>query len=210
MLTSLDENEPEQTELTFTNSEGVEYRINISSLPEFEAYLNENSNREVEIERSSYEFLELQDDNQFILFKYSCGVKLCQTLLVKINNDNKTISSVPLLNGIFINEMTKQSPNLKSTLFFYGVNEGNHVFRNKVIVVDIKSMAIIPFKEKENSIDFSEEAIYPITEYSWISNEVLQLKIADLESTEYDSVLKWHDSERKTRDVKIILQNTSS
>ena len=191
-------------ELNLLDLQGVAFSIPFSSIPVYEKYLYEQSDTLIEIERSSFELLPINslDDSKYGLLTYNCGVKSCSSLLVKLSN---TFTSIELGYGMLID--MKQSSNLEHAVFRYGINEGNIVLRNSLIPVNLENMALINPVSKELSQGFIENATWPITEYKWDSDQKLSIRVADIQDTDYDSLLTWFNSSKKTKKVEVELVN---
>jgi len=166
--------------------------------------LQEQSDPLIEIERSSFELLPINgsDGSKYGVLTYNCGAKLCSSLLVKLSN---TFTSVELSYGMLLD--MKQSPNLENAVFRFGINEGHAVLRNNLILVDLTKMALLTPVSKELSKEFIENVTWPITEYNWRSDQNLSIRVADIQDTDYDSLLTWFNSSKKTKKVEIELVN---
>ena len=188
--------------LDLRDSQGFAFSIPFSSISIYENYLQEQSDPLIEIERTSFELLPLNstDGSKYGVLTYNCGVKLCSSLLVKLS---KTFTSVGLGYGMLLD--MKQSPNLEHAVFRYGENEGNVVLRNNLIPVNLEKMALLHPVNKEFSEEFVENATWPITEYKWISDQNLSIRVADIQDTDYDSLLTWYNSARKTKEIGLEL-----
>ncbi|WP_318614544.1 hypothetical protein [Sporosarcina sp. YIM B06819] len=189
--------------LNIRGSQGVAFSIPFSSISIYENYLQEQSDPMVEIERSSFELLPINssDDSKYGLLTYNCGVKLCSSLLVKLS---KTFTSIELGYGMLMD--MKQSSNLEHAVFRYGENEGDVVLRNNLIPVNLKEMVLLHPVNKELSEEFIESATWPITEYKWISDQNLSIRVADVQDTDYDSLLTWFNGSKKTKKIEIELE----
>lgn len=190
--------------LNLHDSQGVAFSIPFSSIPVYEKYLQEQGDASIEIERSSFEFLPINssDDSKYGLLTYNCGVKTCSSLLVKLSN---MFTSIELGYGMLID--MKQSPNLDHVVFRYGTNEGNIVLRNNLIPVDLEKMVLLTPVNNEIAHQFIESTTWPITEYKWSSDQNLSIRVADIQDTDYDSLLTWFNSSKKTKKVEIELVN---
>ncbi|MFF2753166.1 hypothetical protein ACFVR1_05355 [Psychrobacillus sp. NPDC058041] len=192
-------------ELFFFEREGKQFTIPIKSIPIFKEYLDEQSNRNAEIHRTSYDFLDFHSEGStYILLKYSCGTKLCSTLLIKLSNEN--ISSIALGQGsIFMK--AKQSPNSNYAAFLYGQNEGNVVLRNNLVAVDLRKMKLLTVEDKEVANNFIDNATWPITDFTWANNQMIKIQTADILDSDYNSLLMWYESSMKTKETQIVFQN---
>lgn len=190
--------------LNLRDAQGVAFSIPFNSIPVYEKYLHEQSDISIEIERSSFELLPFNssDDSKYGLLTYNCGVKSCSSLLVKLSN---TFTSIELGYGMLID--MKQSPNLEHVVFRYGINEGNIVLRNNLIPVDLEKMALLTPVNNEIAHQFLENTTWPITEYKWNSDQNLSIRVAEIQDTDYDSLLTWFNSSKKTKTVEIVLVN---
>ena len=103
----------------------------------------------------------------------------------------------------------KQSPNSENAVFRYGVNEGSLVLRNNLIPVNLDKMELLHLGSKKLSEEYVENAIWPITGYRWISDKVISIRTADIQDSEYDSLLAWYNSSQKTKEIKVELQEVT-
>lgn len=159
----------------------------------------------MEIQRTLYDFLEFHDSDgsTYILLKYSCGTKLCSTLLIKVLNND--ISSIVLGYGSIFME-AKQSPNSNYAAFLYGQNEGNQVLRNNILAVDLRRMELLTANNNEVANNYIDNATWPITSFNWLNNQIIEIQTANILNTDYNSLLTWYESSMKTKEVQIELQ----
>ena len=171
-------------------------------------YLKDQSNSDqiIEIERSISEVLDFKSSDGFtyVVLKYNCGVNLCSSLLIKTSKNKDVITSIELGYGILMD--MKQSPNLENAVFRYGINEGNSVLRNNLDSCKFggKMVVLHPISE-ELAKEFLDNAIWPITEYKWLSDKVISIRTADIEDSEYDALFTWSNNQKKTKEIKIEL-----
>ncbi|QFF97703.1 hypothetical protein PB01_02155 [Psychrobacillus glaciei] len=195
-------NKVNDEELFLFEQEGKEISIPIKSIPLYEEYLNEQSNRNLEIQRTLYDFLDFHDSDgsTYILLKYSCGTKLYSTLLIKLSNE--ILSSIALgYDSIFME--AKQSPNPNYAVFLYGQNEGNQVLRNNLLAVDLRRMKLLTAINNEVANNYIDNAIWPITSFNWLNNHMLKIQTADILNSDYNVLLNWYESSMKTKEIQI-------
>ncbi|KQL51139.1 hypothetical protein AN964_19230 [Heyndrickxia shackletonii] len=192
--------------IQLTDAKGDKFPVTISSVPIYEKYLNDQPDKKLEIDRSSASYLNLKslDGSFYNILKFNCGNTLCSSLLIKISADKKIISSIELGYGILID--MKQSPNQENVVFHFGVNEGNVVMRNNIIPIDLKDMNLMQPKSEKHSKEFIEKATWPITEYKWISNNNVLIQTADIQNADYDSLLNWYKSSKRTKKITVIFK----
>ncbi|MCH1627984.1 hypothetical protein [Fredinandcohnia quinoae] len=189
--------------LHLIDSNGQKYIVPIHSIPEFEQYLSEIEDPLLELERTSYNFLNIESESEkYVAFQYSCGNKLCSTILIKIVESD--ITSFPIGYGILMDY--KQSPSNKNVIFRFGVNEGGGVLRNNLVVIDLKMLKPLSSPSVDTEQYFNDPQ-WPITEYGWINDEEFMIQIADIENSDYETLLKWSEGERSTKEVLISLKN---
>jgi hypothetical protein len=197
--------------LKLYDSKGVEFTIPLSSIPIYEEYIKgqSESDQVIEIERTSSQFVNFKnsDGSTHAILKYGCGVNLCSSLLLKISKSKDVIASLELGYGALMD--MEQSPNSENAVFRYGVNEGNLVLRNNLIPVSLKKMVVLHPLNKELSNEFVNNTIWPITAYRWVNDKVITIQTADIQNSEYDSLLTWVNSSKKTKEIKIELQASS-
>lgn len=188
--------------LNLRDSQAVVFSIPFSSIPVYEKYLQEQSDVSIEIERSSFEFLPINstDGSKYGVITYNCGIKLCSSLLVKLST---TFTSIEVGYGMLMD--MKQSPNLENVVFRYGVNEDNVVLKNNLIPVNLEKMVLLNPVLEEQSQEFVENATWPIIEYKWRSDRNLSIQVADIEDTDYHSLVTWFTSSKKTKKIEIEL-----
>lgn len=192
-------------ELLFVEQDDMRITIPINSIPKYQQYLDEQSDRNLEIQRTSYDFLDFHrsDGSIFILLKYSCGSKLCSTLLIKYSSEN--ISSIALGYGSIFME-AKQSPNSNYAAFLYGQNEGNQILRNNLIAVDLGRMELLTSENNDLANTYLSNAIWPIIDFNWTNDQTIEIQSADILNSDYDSLLTWYKSSMKTKEVQLNFQ----
>lgn len=189
----------------FLEQDDIKITLPIHSIPIYEQYLYGQSDRNLEIQRTSYDFLNFHhsDESIFILLKYGCGTKLCSTLLIKMTNEQ--VTSMALSEGSIFIEV-KQSPSGKSAAFLYGQNEGNLVIRNNLIPVDLEKMIIRTAENIELANIYMDNAIWPITGFTWVKDDALKVKRPDISNSDYDSLFTWYEGAMKTTEVQLNFQ----
>lgn len=168
---------------------GSPLSIPINQIPEFAAYLSQETDPASELNRTMYDILNISDQEQYVLLKYSCGNKQCSTILIKVTDSS--IESLPLATGIF--QDFKLSSNRTDILMRYGFNEGS-LTRHIVIPVNLTNMALIPFVSSEQADIYSIEPTFPIVDYNWIHDSTFQISTADLPNSDNNSLQQWYES----------------
>ncbi|QOS97690.1 hypothetical protein JNUCC42_14075 [Brevibacterium sp. JNUCC-42] len=135
------------------NSKTKTIKIPIKSIPEFNEIYSELENDEqkkLELSATSGVILSEDSNQAFLLLNYSCGTKLCKTLLIK--KDKKEITTLPLHKESEIYVKHQFSPNKKTLglLFISDILDDNS-YEYTVYVIDLpsfkKTKTISPLKQ---------------------------------------------------------------
>lgn len=192
--------------LIINEDDGTSFSLLIKDIPLYRSYLDAQTDRTAEIERTQYTVLDISKQTKYVLLQYSCGNKQCSTILVKISDSN--ISSIALANGIF--QDFKVSLDKGRVLLRYGYNEGSQVVRHILIAVDLEQLKVIPYQSDQMAKVYMLTPTWPLHEYHWIDNNQFIIKTPDLKSSEFESIKKWFSSsEQKTKDVSISLSENN-
>ncbi|GIO02998.1 hypothetical protein J5TS2_36660 [Brevibacillus halotolerans] len=128
-------------------------KIPIKSIPEFNRIYSELDNDEqkkLELSATSGVILSEDSNQAFLLLNYSCGTKLCKTLLIK--KDKNEITTLPLHKESEIYLKHQFSPNKKTLglLFISDILDDNS-YEYTVYVIDLpsfkKTKTISPLKQ---------------------------------------------------------------
>ncbi|GIO03400.1 hypothetical protein J5TS2_40680 [Brevibacillus halotolerans] len=128
-------------------------KIPIKSIPEFNKIYSELDNDEqkkLELSATSGVILSEDSNQAFLLLNYSCGTKLCKTLLIK--KDKNEITTLPLHKESEIYVKHQFSPNKKTLglLFISDILDDNS-YEYTVYVIDLpsfkKTKTISPLKQ---------------------------------------------------------------
>ncbi|MGG0794661.1 hypothetical protein ABE137_11740 [Brevibacillus laterosporus] len=128
-------------------------KIPIKSIPEFNRIYSELDNDEqkkLELSATSGVILSEDSNQAFLLLNYSCGTKLCKTLLIK--KDKNEITTLPLHKESEIYVKHQFSPNKKTLglLFISDILDDNS-YEYTVYVIDLpsfkKTKTISPLKQ---------------------------------------------------------------
>ncbi len=102
----------------------------------------------------------------------------------------------------------KQSPNLEKAVFRYAINEGDLVVRNNLLPINIINMILLLPKDEEITQEYIENANIPIIDYKWMNNDVILMKIADIQERSYETLFDWFNSTtKKAKEMKIELHD---
>ncbi|MFB0831855.1 hypothetical protein ACEU2D_19930 [Brevibacillus laterosporus] len=135
------------------NSKTKTIKIPIKSIPEFNKIYSELDNDEqkkLELSATSGVILSEDSNQAFLLLNYSCGTKLCKTLLIK--KDKNEITTLPLHKESEIYVKHQFSPNKKTLglLFISDILDDNS-YEYTVYVIDLpsfkKTKTISPLKQ---------------------------------------------------------------
>ncbi len=93
-------------------------------------------------------------------------------------------------------------------LIRYAYDEGGLVKRQILVAVDLKKLEIIPYASTDLEEAFMLKPTWPIISYEWIDNNHFTIETAALETSEYNVLKDWFDSnDRETRKVTIRLNS---
>ncbi|RFB33335.1 hypothetical protein [Brevibacillus sp. VP] len=135
------------------NSKTKTVKIPIKSIPEFNkiySALDNDEQKKLELSATSGVILSEDNNQAFLLLNYSCGTKLCKTLLIK--KDKNEITTLPLHKESEIYVKHQFSPNKKTLglLFISDILDDNS-YEYTVYVIDLpsfkKTKTISPLKQ---------------------------------------------------------------
>lgn len=185
-------------------NEEAALQLPLNDVPEYKRYLMNEVDFQTEIDRTQLEVLEVPSSETYSMLKYGCGIKVCSTLLVKI--DGRETHSLPMPEGIL--QDYKLSSDYQQVLIRYAYDEGGLVKRHILVAVDLKKLEIIPYASTEFEETFMLKPTWPIISYEWIDNNHFTIETAALETSEYNVLKDWFDfNDRETRKVTIRLNS---
>lgn len=203
--TTLSTNEDIPSEITLDNGNGERFIVPISSIPDLESYLESETDIKTELERIQVEFLNWDisnDHDYYFILKYGCGNKFCNLVLVQITELNE-VTTTYLAEGIFTGSKAFE----EKAMFRIAENEGNAVLRHQIIIVDLNTMIFLHPTDINNDENYFISPIYPITEFKWISPDSIELVIADIPDSTYESIEKWYKATSAlVKDVMITIK----
>lgn len=189
--------------IEITNEE-ASLQLPLNDVPEYRRYLMNEPDFQTEIDRTQLEVLEVPSSETYSMLKYGCGNKACYTLLVK--TDDRGTHSLPMPEGIL--QDYKLSSDYQQVLIRYAYDEGGLVKRQILVAVDLKKLEIIPYTSTDLEEAFMLKPTWPIISYEWIDNNHFTIETAALETSEYNVLKDWFDSnDRETRKVTIRLNS---
>lgn len=176
------------SEITLDDENGKRFIVPISSIPDLENYLETEMDIKTELERIQVEFLNLNSANEnYFVLKYGCGIKICNLVLVQITETNE-VKTIFLTVGIFTgSEVFEQK-----AIFRIAVNEGNEIVRHQIMIVDLNTMNILHPIDKNADEYYFKSPLYPITEFKWITQDSIELVVADISDTTYETIENWY------------------
>lgn len=173
--------------IKFHNENGESIHVPIASLPDLEMYLDGETDIGTEIERIQVEYLDWHSTkDQYFILKYGCGNKICQLVLVQISELNE-VNTLYLGDGFFTGFEEFEN----TIMLRIGINEGNEVIRHRIVIVDLNTMQI---HHPLNDEVFFNSLLYPITQFKWLTENTIELVVADVPDTTYESIEKWYKS----------------
>ena len=189
--------------IKFDTESGESIPVPISMIPDLETYLDGETDRWTEIERLQVEYLDWHSTNdQYFILKYSCGNKICQLILVQISELNE-VKTVYLGDGFFTG-----FEGIENTVMLrIGINEGNEVIRHQIVIVDLNTMHVQhPLNKNDDELYFNSP-LYPITQFKWMTTDTIELHVADVPDTTYESIQTWNKSDKlPVKSIKITIK----
>jgi|GEM_PF-3107256 len=185
-------------------NEEASLQLPLNDVPEYRRYLMNEPDFQTEIDRTQLEVLEVPSSETYSMLKYGCGNKACYTLLVK--TDDRGTHSLPMPEGIL--QDYKLSSDYQQVLIRYAYDEGGLVKRQILVAVDLKKLEIIPYASTDLEEAFMLKPTWPIISYDWLDNNHFTIETVALETSEYNVLKDWFDSNgRETRKVTIRLNS---
>lgn len=158
-------------------------KISVDQVPILNSYLEQFEDNKNELNRVSSTFLFTNNQKDYILLNYSCGMKLCNQLLLE--HKDGEFRSLQVSESSFLQE-SKQ--NNEYIAFLFGRNEGTEVLRNQVVIINLKKFQKISPPENLNIFGSFE---YPIPMIEWNDNTLIA-RIADIDDISYKSLNEWN------------------
>ncbi|MFE6074962.1 hypothetical protein ACFVQB_10850 [Paenibacillus sp. NPDC057886] len=185
-------------------NEEATLQLSLNDVPEYKRYLMNEWDFQTEIDRTQLEVLKVPSSETYSMLKYGCGIKACSTLFLK--TDDRGTHSLPMPEGIL--QDYKLSSDYQQVLIRYAYDEGGLVKRQILVAVDLKKLEIIPYTSTDFEEAFMLKPTWPIISYDWIDNNRFTIETAALETSEYNVLKDWFDSnDRETRKVTIRLNS---
>lgn len=193
--------------LDLEDQNGNPIHLELSSLPLYEQYLESSRDIPAEVARTGAETLPLPRPERFLLLKYNCGNKHCDTNLVRMaepGSESPNIS-IGLAGGIY--QDYELSPDGNIALLRFAYNEGGTVLRHTLIAVDLPEMELIPATSATLADTYMHTPYWPVISYRWISNRQFRLERPDLESFKYQALQQWSSLDHPpVRSIDILLK----
>lgn len=175
------------SEITFENDSGQSVKVPFSTIPELNNYLADVADIHAELQRIQVEYLDWnQLNNDYFVLNYGCGNKLCDLVLVQIQN-LQVVKTFYLGNGMFMDSKTFE----QKAMIRIAVNEGNTVIRHQIMLVNINTLEKVDVADKNGVAAYFNEPLYPITDYKMVTANTIVLEVADIPDTTYESIEKW-------------------
>lgn len=185
------------------DDEGMAISVPLDSVPDLRHYLEQSLDQETEIERVRSRVLHKTESQFLILLQYSCGSKVCDSLLIEKRADK--IRSLPLSFGIFQDALF--SPDEQKMMFIFGMNEGA-VHRNFLNIVHIGEMKQMDNVSAEIKEEFFQQPTWPFIEYTWVDDQQIMVEIPDVPSSDFATLEEW--SRRESRETKTVIIRLNS
>lgn len=176
------------TTIQLKSENGKIFDVPLSSIPPLEQYFKTEMDIKTELERMQVEPIDWKESkDQVFVLKYGCGNKICNLVLIKLN-ERKEVKITELTTGIFMDYEVFSN----KSMFRIAVNEGSEVVKHQITAVDLKTMKPLhPLKESDQALYFSTPH-YPITDFKWLSEDQVELTVANISDTTYESIDKWY------------------
>ncbi|ATF10560.1 hypothetical protein A616_00295 [Brevibacillus brevis X23] len=202
-------NQNQNREELIITSESETITIPIERIPTIRTYLEEyttsSSERKTEIERMRVNPLP-NPNATYAVISYSCGIKLCDNVLVNYKNDQ--VTSIPLPQSSFFQEALFTVDN-KYLAIKFGKNEGSTVSRSSLVIIDTVEIKNAEFQNNSEIINKITNGNFtvPIRNLHWENDTTLKVTIPDIKDYSFKTIEKWinEESETKTKEVKITL-----
>ena len=186
--TSTSNQEVAPSEITLNSGNGKTFNIPISSIPDLEKYLEDATDTKTELERIEADYLNWNiSDKDYFILKYGCGNKICDLVFVQINKQNE-VETIYLTSGSFAGSEVFEG----KAMLRIAVNEGANVARHQMFIIDLNLMDNLHPLNKNDDEYYFNSPLYPITEFKWISANTVELVVADIADTSYESLEKWY------------------
>lgn len=170
-----------------------EYKVPIDKIPSLNDYLSQYTSveRKQEIARMIVTPFQSKQNGLFVDVGYSCGTKICDHTLIQM--ENNYIKTLPL-DQASIFQRALFSDDEKYLAILLGRNEGNEMVRNNLYIVDTDKLERIQINNSNdviNQLISVDSFIWPMIEFNWLDNRTMQLTVADINDSSYESVAKW-------------------
>lgn len=176
------------TEITLNSGTGKTFNVPISSIPDLEKYLDDATDVKIELERILVEYLDWNiSDNDYFILKYGCGNKICDLVLLRIDKQNE-VETIYLTKGSFAGSEVFEG----KAMLRIAVTEGAGIARHQMLIIDLDLMDKLHPLNKNDDEYYFNSPLYPITEFKWISANTIELVVADIANTSYESLEKWY------------------
>lgn len=129
---------------------------------------------------------------------------MCDTVLVRKHGEEYTTLKLPF--GIHMEHIL--APHEDRVLLVYGMNEGNTLVRNFLVIVDLNNMNIVTPLTQELSDEYFQEPKWPIAESQWLDNNSILIKVPVTDTSDWDTLVEWMNDEMiLSKEVIIKLMN---
>lgn len=186
--TSTSNQEVAPSEITLDSGNGKTFNVPISSIPDLEKYLDDATDVKIELERIQVEYLDWNiSDNDYFILNYGCGNKICDLVLLRIDKQNE-VETIYLTSGSFMGSKVFEGKAMLRIV----VTEGAGIARHQMLIIDLNLMDKLHPLNKNDDEYYFNSPLYPITEFKWISANTIELVVADIADTSYESLEKWY------------------
>ncbi|MGG1660514.1 hypothetical protein [Brevibacillus sp. NRS-1366] len=185
-------------------------KVSVDQIPSLREYLiqYDAAQRQEELERIVIRSFASETVGLFADISYSCGVKLCNHVLIQIKNDE--IKTLPFgSSSIF--QKALFSPDEKMLGIVLGRNEGTELVRNNLFVVDIKRLEaakVACSSDVVNQLVEVDSFIWPIHLIQWLDNKTLEVTVPQLNDSSYDALVTWKKGNGAERALQVELESS--
>jgi hypothetical protein len=157
-------------------------------IPVLISYLEQFDEPEIEMNKIQSKNLLSHKERDYFLLSYSCGIKICNQLLLEYYQGN--IKSFEVSEGSFLQDFKQSNDYLA---FLFGSNEGTEVIRNQVVIFNLQDFQKTKLPEYLGILESFE---YPILSIEW-KDGVFISTVAVLKDTSYESIMVWNRNNKE-------------
>ncbi|MHC0035305.1 hypothetical protein [Pseudoneobacillus sp. C159] len=174
--------------LTIEKPNQVPIQIDIKKyIPVLVSYLEQFDEPEREMNRIQSNYLFSNQERDFFLLSYNCGIKICNQLFLEHYQGD--IKSIEVSEASFLQDFKRSNTYLA---FLFGRNEGTEVIRNQVVIFNLQDFQKTNLPEDLGILESFE---FPILSIEW-KDGVFISTVAVVEDTSYDCIIEWNKNNK--------------